>query len=109
TLGWEGNVYDTPGEYMQLWYFRNALWAASNDCDMVCLLHPAEVDATRTPPAFNTMFTKPVIGVVTKIDLVDPPDVDRAAGFLDMAGCEQIYRVSSITGEGIEELRAALE
>ncbi|MDR1512350.1 MAG: EutP/PduV family microcompartment system protein, partial [Propionibacteriaceae bacterium] len=40
TLGWEGNVYDTPGEYMQLWYFRNALWAASNDCDMVCLLHP---------------------------------------------------------------------
>jgi ethanolamine utilization protein EutP len=109
TLGWENDVYDTPGEYMELWYFRNALWVASNEVDLVCLLHAADVDFTRTPPAFHTLFTKPVIGIVTKIDLVGEPEIERAKSFLRLSGAERIFCVSNKTGEGFEALMEELD
>jgi ethanolamine utilization protein EutP len=108
-IGWEDTVYDTPGEYLELWYFKHALWTASNEVDMVILLHAAPVIETKIPPSFHTYFTKPVVGVVTKIDIAEPWMVENATSHLRLAGCVEIYQVSAVTGEGLDELLPALE
>ena len=44
-----------------------------------------------------------MIGIVTQIDHPDG-DPDRAQGWLELAGCHPIFRVSSYTGEGIWQI-----
>ena len=52
------------------------------------------------PPCVTACCNRPVIGIVTQIDHPDG-DPDRAQGWLELAGCHPIFRVSSYTGEGI--------
>lgn len=47
--------------------------------------------------------TRPVIGIVTQIDAPDA-NVAQAEQWLRLTGCEDIFFVSSYTGEGIWEI-----
>ena len=49
------------------------------------------------------MANREVIGIVTKIDK-ENANPDRAEHWLKLAGCKKIFRVSSVTREGIDEL-----
>ena len=55
------------------------------------------------PPCVTACCNRPVIGIVTQIDHPDG-DPDRAQGWLELAGCHPIFRVSSYTGEGIWQI-----
>ena len=46
------------------------------------------------------------MGVVSKIDIAAADSADRAEKNLRHCGVRRVFRVSSITGDGIDELRA---
>lgn len=99
---------DTPGEYLEIPYYKHALRLASLDRELVVMLASATVAEAKFPPGFSTFFTIGVIGVVTQIDRADPGAAERAAGHLRRAGAQEIFHVSAVTGEGMAELRARL-
>lgn len=96
-------IIDTPGEYAENKILARALILYSFEADVVGLLVSATEEYSLYSPNIVSLATRPVIGIVTKID--DPgARPDWAKIFLENAGCKDIFFVSSITGEGIPEL-----
>lgn len=105
----DGEFIDTPGEYLDLRHFRHALQLHSNVVDAVVFVHSATESRLRLPPGFVSYFTKPVIGVVSKTDIADTEGIERAERYLRLAGITKIFKLSSITGDGVDELVEFLE
>lgn len=95
---------DTPGEYTQIPRFYSALLVTAMQASVVVLVLDAVDRRITLPPGFSCMFSRKVIGVVTKVDLPEA-DRDNAMARLRQAGVkEPIFFVSAKTGEGLEEL-----
>ncbi len=105
----DGAVVDTPGEYLEMPWFKHALRLASFETELVVLLASATVAEAKFPPGFTTFFMPPSIGVVTKTDIADAAQVRTAGNHLRLAGATEIFEVSSITGDGIPALTARIE
>ena len=104
------NAIDTPGEYLENRRLYNALIMTSFDADIIGLVQSATDSMSFYPPMFARVFNQPVIGIVTKADLVsDARQIDQAIDHLACAGAEHIFVLSSVTGKGVEELLAYLE
>lgn len=103
-----GSVIDTPGEYLELPWFKHALRLASFEVELVVLLASATVSEARFSPGFTTFFMPPSIGVVTKVDIATPEQVHLAGNHLRLAGATEILEVSALTGSGIAALTARL-
>lgn len=100
----EGDVFDTPGEYLDGPFHKQALQLTSADSDIILFLLSAEARECRIPPGFSSFFTKPVVGVVTKTDMASPEEVEEAIELLAQTGADPVVAVSALTGEGVEEL-----
>lgn len=97
---------DCPGEYLEIPRYYHVIIDASHMVDEIWALQDARCSRTIYPPNFARVFNKPVVGVVTKIDLPEA-DIDRAVAYLNNAGiAEPIYLTSVVTGEGCEALKA---
>ena len=96
-------VIDTPGEYAENQHLGRALALYSYEADLVGLLLSSTENYSLYPPNVTPMANREVIGIVTQIDREDG-NPDRAERWLRLAGCEKVFRISSITGEGLEEL-----
>ena len=106
---YDGCGIDTPGEYSEMGRLTRHLLATATDADLLVVVHDATRDTTQFSPGYFHMFNQPVIGVVTKVDApcADPP---RAELILRQIGVQDtIYRVSAVTGSGLDDLRTALE
>ena len=101
-------IIDTPGEYAENHHLARALALYSYEADVVGLLLSATENYSLYSPNITCMANREVIGVVTKIDREDA-DADRAERWLRLAGCKKGFRLSSHTGEGIENLLDFLE
>ncbi|SET49056.1 ethanolamine utilization protein EutP [Natronincola peptidivorans] len=97
------HVLDTPGEYIENRNYYSALIVSSNDSDIVGLVQDATKIETVFPPNFATMFTKPVVGIITKVDCFNKK-AKIAEKLLKNAGAQRVFKVSSLTGEGIKEI-----
>lgn len=99
------NIIDTPGEYVERRQFYQALAVTSMGVDVVLLLQdPTDMTFT-LPPGLQAMFQKPMVGVITKSDLItDEKQLIRAEKSLALAGAHPIFKICSMTGEGIEAL-----
>jgi ethanolamine utilization protein EutP len=97
-------IIDTPGEYLERARMRGALTVASADADIIFLVQDATENGTMFPPAYAGSFAKPSIGLVTKDDLATREQVAEAIRFLEMAGAERIFVISSTKGTGFHEL-----
>jgi ethanolamine utilization protein EutP len=105
-----GDIIDTPGEYLERKPFFKALTVTAMDCDCVAILLDVTDAQISIPPLIAAIFGREVIGVVTKVDLAENEQQLRYAGDnLRMAGCFNIFYVSSKTGEGIDKLKAYLQ
>lgn len=93
-------VIDTPGEYAENANLARALALYAYEADVVGLLLNATEPYSLYPPCCAACCNRPVIGIVTQIDQPDA-DADQAQEWLEMAGCEPVFRVSSYTGEGV--------
>lgn len=99
---------DTPGEYAERGSFRGNLVATAGDAQLLVAVQDATRPGSNFPPLYFTQFTKPTIGVVTKID-APGADVARATALLRLAGVRgEIFPVSAITGSGLSALRRSL-
>lgn len=100
-------VIDTPGEYAENQSLGRALALYSYEADVVGLLISAIDEYSLFPPCVTASSTRPVIGIVTQTDRPGA-NPERARQWLELAGCRDIFMVSSFTGEGIDEILAYL-
>lgn len=97
------NVIDTPGEYIENRCYYKALIVTSADSDVIVLLQDCTDEDSIFPPGFGSIFSKPVIGVVTKCDLCkDESQITKAKEVLINAGAEEIITISSTEKTGLE-------
>lgn len=101
-------MIDTPGEYLEQRHFRGALSVTSTQADVIGLIQDATEKGTMFPPAFSSMFTLPVIGIVTKAEMADAASIEMARSYLRMAGVSKVFVTSSYRGEGFEPLKVFL-
>lgn len=94
---------DTPGEYAETKMFGGALAIYSYESDVIGLVQNACEPFTLFPPAIVAMANRPVIGIITQIDC-EGARVDLAQLWLENAGCRKIFKISSKTGKGLEDL-----
>ncbi len=96
-------IIDTPGEYLQTHTLGRALALYTYEAQVVGLLLAATEPFSLYPPCVTCMCNRDVIGIVTKIN--DPrADADRAERWLRLAGCKNVFRVDSKTGEGVADI-----
>ena len=101
---------DTPGECLENRYLYKMLLVSSVDADVIGLVQDCTKEESYFPPGFATMFTKPVIGIVTKVEMAHSDEVIvKARDHLQAAGAERIFEVSSKENIGMEELQAYLQ
>ncbi len=103
-------MIDTPGEFVQHRQLYSALTVTAADASVIAILQSVTEKKQTFSPMFASIFAKPVIGIVTKVDLAESEkDIERAERELRMAGAKHIFYISSLEETGIEELRAYLE
>jgi ethanolamine utilization protein EutP len=102
------NMIDTPGEYIENRVFYKALIVTAVECDIIALVQSCTDEECLFPPGFASIFAKPVIGVITKID-AGRSMIAGAYSCLEISGAQQIFQTSSVNGEGIEAIRRLLE
>jgi ethanolamine utilization protein EutP len=95
---------DTPGEMMQIPYLYNSFILNSSRARAVFFLVSAK-KYTRMPPKIALALKAPSYGIVSQIDNTGEEDIRRSESVLQSVGLKKIFRVSSITGEGLEDLR----
>ena len=100
-IDYQSWIIDTPGEYAENKNLGNALGLYAYEADVVGLLLSADEWYSLYSPNMVSLVNREVVGIITKIDL---GDTTHAENWLRLAGCEKIFRVNSITGEGIDEL-----
>jgi ethanolamine utilization protein EutP len=99
---------DTPGEYAQIPRFYSALMVTAMEASAVVVVQDATDWKVTLPPGFASMFSRPVVGVVTKIDAAGMNREKATARLREIGIKEPIFFVSAHTGEGLEELIAYL-
>ena len=95
---------DTPGEMMQIPYLYNTFILNSSRARAVFFLVNAK-SYNRMPPKIALALKAPAYGIVSQIDGADADQIRRAEKVLFATGLKKIFRVSSVTGEGLQELK----
>lgn len=100
---WDVTI-DTPGEYAETKALSLALGCFSFDSDVIGLLCSADEPFNLFEPAIIGVVNRPMVGIITKIDS-PKANVPMVRQWLINAGCEHIFPVNSMTGEGVDALR----
>ena len=104
---YHAEAVDTPGEAFEIPTLYHMLIMSSTKASVVLLL----ADPTRKrrfPARFALSMRAPIVGIVSKIDIATPENILRAEKTLAQSGVRKIFRVSSLTGEGIPDLESYL-
>lgn len=96
-------IIDTPGEYIQTKTLGAALAMYTFEAQVVGLLVSATEPYSLFSPCITPLANRPVIGIVTKIN-EKSANVKNAVNWLKIAGCEEIFLVDSVTGEGVYKI-----
>ena len=94
---------DVPGEYLEVRSLYRALIMLTCEACGIALVQAANDDESLFPTGLARTFDKPVIGIVTKTDVISS-DTDRAEIILHDAGAKKVFFTSSLTNTGIDEL-----
>ena len=91
----------TPGEYAESKHFSVGLACFSFEADVVAMVQSADEPFSLFGYGSNAFILRPLIGIITKID--SPyANVPMVRQWMLNAGCERIFLVNNVTGEGIE-------
>lgn len=109
-LEFHDSIIDTPGEFIQHRLMYNALLVTAADADIIGFLLPATEHDQIYSPGFCALFNKPVIGIITKIDLLSPNETtEYVEEQLRSAGAHIQFKISATQNLGIKELQSYLE
>lgn len=102
------NTIDIPGSFIENSWMYKHLIAMAQQASHVLIL----VDQSRCinvyPPGFAKVFRCPVIGVITKVDLMEENERLCIRQLKDIGVLEPYFRISVPNGIGIEALREYL-
>lgn len=102
-IQYTADIIDTPGEFTQRRQFYSALQVTSVKADVIGLLQSVGENFDTFPPGFASMFGKPSIGIVTKVDLASSEEqIEQAEQALQQAGAQKIFHISATEDQGIE-------
>lgn len=107
SISYHDVIIDTPGEYAENKDLSAALAVYSYEADSIGLLISATEPYSLYPPNVTGCVNREVIGIVTKVDK-EEGDPALAETWLRLTGCQQVFHVSSVTGEGIDQLLSYL-
>jgi len=105
---YHSDFIDVPGEYLEVRSFYRALVMLTCEACAIVLVQAADDDESLYPSGLARTFDKPVVGVVSKTDLVRS-DPNRAETILKEAGASRIIFTSALTTAGTDELIEHLE
>lgn len=103
------NSIDTPGEYIENRRFYNVLVITAIEADIIAIVYDPTVDENFIAPNLSSMFTKEVIGIITKINLANEKQIKKGEDILKMACVNKIFKIDTIDNVGVLELRDYLE
>jgi ethanolamine utilization protein EutP len=102
------NTIDVPGSYIENTWMYKYLISAVQDASHVLILVDQSKIADVYSPGFAKVFRCPVIGVITKIDLM-PENEDLCIRQLKKIGAADPYfKISVPSGDGISALKEFL-
>ena len=105
TVQFHDDIIDTPGEFVQHRLMYNALLVTAAEADILGFLISAKEKEQMFPPGFASLFNKPAIGIITKMDLIDEADdIEFIENHLIMTGASPIFKVGINNDEGIKDL-----
>ena len=98
-----GNMIDSPGEYAESKHFSVGLACFSFEADVVAIVQSADEPSNLFGACLHTFISRPLIGIITKKDspLANVPMIRL---WMENAGCDRIFEVDNLTGEGLSEL-----
>ncbi|MBQ7039828.1 MAG: EutP/PduV family microcompartment system protein [Clostridia bacterium] len=103
------NAIDTPGEYLENRHYYSALIISAADAKVIGVVSDATEHESYIPPAFAMTFSRPVIGIVTKVGIADEKQIKKAEQALKNGGITKIFKVDSILNIGLKLLFDYLE
>jgi len=99
---------DTPGEMMQIPYLYNSFILNSSRAKAVFILASAK-KYNRMPPKIALALKAPAYGIVSQIDGAGAEEIRRAESVLKAVGLKKIFHVSSVSREGLVDLKEFLD
>ncbi len=105
-IDFRDNIIDTPGEYLEQRFRYRSLGITAANTDLIVLVQSCTDLRCVFAPGLSSMFAKPMVGVVTKIDAArSEQDIEWAVKNLKLAGCQTIFRVSNKDKTGLPAFR----
>lgn len=105
-IDFRDNIIDTPGEYLEQRFRYRSLGITAANTDLIVLVQSCTDLRCVFAPGLSSMFAKPMIGVVTKIDAArSEKDIQWAVKNLQLAGCRTIFKVSNKDKTGLPAFR----
>ena len=106
-LVYRGTIIEAPGAYLESPWMRHHLIAAAQDASCVLMLVDLMGNREIYPPGFAMAFRVPVLGIVTKCDLIQTGRRGPEPCFwqLARAGIKKPYLMTSAKdGDGLKAL-----
>lgn len=107
TVMFSGYAIDTPGEAFEIPSLYHTIIQTSKKASLVLLIADP-LRPKKFPAGFLKAFRTRAWGIVNKVDTATESQVIRARTSLKEAGAEEIFPVSALDGEGIDELKARI-
>lgn len=102
------NTIDAPGAYIENAWMYKHLIAAAQDASHVLILVDQSKVADVYSPGFGKVFRCPVIGVISKSDLLPENEALCIRQLRQIGVAEPYFKISTITGAGINALKKFL-
>ena len=103
------HAIDTPGEYLENRHYYSALIVSAADAKVIGVIADPLETENFIPPAFAMTFSRPVIGIITKIAVASPSQIQRAETALRNGGITKIFKTDSLQNIGLKALFSYLE
>ena len=101
------NAIDTPGEFVENRALYRALITSGADAAVIVLVQDCTDDTCMFAPGFATMFGKPTVGRVSKVDIAESEEaIEQAREKLELAGCDRIFYISNKDRRGVDDVKA---
>ncbi|WP_066829054.1 EutP/PduV family microcompartment system protein [Collinsella ihumii] len=101
------NAIDTPGEFVENRALYRALITSGADAEVIVLVQDCTDDTCMFAPGFATMFGKPTVGLVSKVDIAESDEaIEQAREKLELAGCDRIFYISNKDRRGVDDVKA---
>jgi ethanolamine utilization protein EutP len=97
------DTIDTPGEYAETKALAHALGCFAFDADVIAQVCAADEPFNLFPPAYDGVCNRPLIGIITRID-APGANVPMVRQWMRECGCDPIFEVNNMTGQGIPAL-----